>query len=183
MTVFDLWLPILLTGLATHIASTIAWTVMPHHEPEWNKLPEEDDLLDLLDTRGVPAGQYMFPYAHDGGEMNSEEYKAKAARCRGMLIVWSDSPHMGKAIGLTLAYFMLVAFLIGYLAATAFRPGVEDKLDLAAVTFTAGVLAHVLSPFPMVFWFPRKFAMDLVDGVVYAAITAGIFTWLWPSVA
>lgn len=183
MTVFDLWLPILLTGLATHIASTIAWMALPHHKPEWQKLSAEDELLGLLSDRQVPAGQYLFPWAHDGAEMNSPEYKTKVATCRGTLILWPSPPNMGKAIGLTLGFFMLTAFLIGYLAATAFRPGVEDKLDLAAVTFTAGVLVHVLGPFPNAFWFRRKVAMEMLDGVVYAAITAGLFTWLWPSVA
>lgn len=181
MTAFDLWLPILLAGVATHIASTIAWTVMPHHKPDWKKLPAEDDLLDLLDAKQVAAEQYLFPYCDDMKEMNTPEFKQKMeTRCRGMLILWPAPPNMGKAIGLTLAFFLLAAFLIGYLAVTAFGGPVEDKMDLFAVVFTAGLLVHCLGPFPHAFWFRRKVAMEIVDGVVYALITAGIFTWLWP---
>ncbi len=184
MTVFDLWLPILLAGLATHIASTIAWTVLPHHKPEWNPLPQpdEDDLLDFLDDKQVAVGQYIFPYCHDQKQMASPAYQEKVkTRCRGMLVLWPTPPNMGKQILLTLAYFFVAAFLIGYIASIAFPPGENDKLDVFALVFTAGLLCHALSPFPAVFWFRKHFAMDVLDGVVYALVTAAVFTWLWPA--
>ena len=74
MTVYDLWLPILLTGLATHLLSTLAWTVLPHHKPEWNQFPGEDDFQDLVQSQQVPPGQYMVPYCNDAKEMASESF-------------------------------------------------------------------------------------------------------------
>ena len=74
MSVYDLWLPILLAGLATHILSTIAWMALPHHKPEWNPLTAEDELIDLLDTKQIPADQYMFPFARDPAAMKDEAY-------------------------------------------------------------------------------------------------------------
>lgn len=181
MTVFDLWLPILLAGLATHIASTIAWTVLPHHKPEWKPLPAEDDLLDLLDAKQVTAAQYLFPYCDDQKQMASAEYKEKVlTRCRGMLILWPTPPNMAMQILKTLAYFLVAAFLIGYIASIAFPAGETDKADIFALVFTAGLLCYALSPFPAVFWFRQYFAMNIVDGVVYALLTAALFTWLWP---
>ena len=44
MRVFDLTLPVLLSGLATHILSTLAWMVLPHHKPEWKVLAVQDEL-------------------------------------------------------------------------------------------------------------------------------------------
>lgn len=183
MSVFELWLPILLAGVATHIASTIAWTVMPHHKPEWNKLPGdvEDGLLDFIDSKNVPAEQYLFPYADDPKEMSTPEFKAKEGRCRGMLVLWPNPTNMGKAIGLTLAFFMVAAFLVGYVASIAFGAGESDKLEIFALVFTTALLCHAAGPFPGVFWFRKYFAMEVLDGVVYALITAGIFTMLWPA--
>ena len=181
MTVFDLWLPIVLAGIATHVASTIAWTVLPHHKPEWNKLPAEDELLDLLDEKQVAAEQYLFPYCEDHKEMSSPEFKEKMnTRCRGMLVLWPDPPNMGKAIGLTLAFFLVAACLIGYLASIAFEPG-ANRMDVFRLVFMAGLLCHAAGPFPGVFWFRKYFAMEVLDGVVYALITAGLFAWLWPG--
>ena len=34
MTVYQLWLPIVATGVATRVWSTLAWTILPHHKPE-----------------------------------------------------------------------------------------------------------------------------------------------------
>lgn len=182
MTVFDLWLPILLAGIATHVASTLAWMVLPHHKPEWKKLPAEDELLDFLDTHQAPAGQYMFPFCEDSKQMSSPEFKEKlAGRCKGTLILWATPLNMGQAIGLTLGYFLLTAFLIGYIASIAFAPGEADKLDIFALVFTAGLLCHALGPFPAAFWFRQKSAMIVVDGVVFALIAAAIFTLLWPA--
>ena len=181
MTVWELWLPILLVGLATHIASTIAWTVLPHHKPEWNKLPAEDPLLDFLDQHQVKANQYLFPYAHDNKEMATPEYKEKMeTRCRGMLVLWPTPPNMGKAIGLTLAFFFVAAFVIGYLASRAIELGARF-MDVFQIVFVAGLLCHCAGPFPGVFWFRKYFAMEVLDGAVYALITALIFAALWPG--
>jgi len=181
MTAWDLWLPILLAGLATHIASTIAWTLLPHHKPEWNKLPAEEGLLDFLDQNSVAASQYLFPFCDDPKLMSEPEFKQKMeTRCRGMLILWPKPPNMGKAIGLTLAFFLVAAFAIGYLASIAFAPG-ASMMEIFRLVFMAGLLCHVAGPFPGVFWFRKYVAMEMLDGLVYALITAGIFAGLWPA--
>jgi len=47
---------------------------------------------------------------------------------------------------------------------------------------TAGLRAHVAAKFPHVFWFRRKIAMDVVDGIVYAIATGIVFGLLWPKI-
>jgi len=181
MSVFELWLPIVMSGIATHLASTLAWTVLPHHKPEWQKLPAEDGLRDLLDQRQIAAGQYLFPHAHGAEQMASPEYKEKlATRCRGMLVLWATPPNMGRAIALTFAYFLVVAFATGYIASVAFAPAAA-RIDVFRLVFTVGLLCHAASPFPAVFWFRQRWAMNVLDGVAYAVITAGLFAWLWPG--
>jgi hypothetical protein len=178
MNVYDLWLPIVLTGLATHILSTLAWTVLPHHRPEWQKHAKEDELLELL--RSSPAGQFIFPYAASGEEMKSEAYKSKMGKCQGMLVLWATPISMGKAIGLTLLSFLVIAFVIGYVASIALPRGTEFMRVVQLVT-TVGLLAHVAARFPNVFWFRRKSAMEVLDGVVFAIVTGLIFASLWPK--
>ncbi len=181
MSVWSLWLPILCSGLATHIASTLAWVVLPHHKPEWTKLPDEDGLLDWLNSRSTPAGQYIFPFhlGEDGKPSAEQEQKARDG-CRGMLVLWPEPPNMGVNIGLTLAFFMVAAFTIGYLASLALAPG-ASFMDVLQLVGTAGLLTHCAAKFPNVFWFRRKVAMDLVDGVAYALITGVIFAVMWPG--
>lgn len=180
MTVFELWKPILATGIATHVWSTLAWTALPHHKPEWTRVPAEDELQELIVHKQVPPGQYMFPFAEGGKDAATEEFQQKNAKCRGMLIVWADSLSMGKAIVQTLCWFILVAFTIGYLASLALVPGAPFGKVVQFVA-TAGLLAHVAAHFPHVFWFRRKMAMEVLDGVVQATLTGLIFAWLWPT--
>lgn len=178
MSVYELWLPIVATGLATHILSTLAWTVLPHHRPEWQKLPNEDEFHGSLAGK-VPAGQYVFPFAQDNQTVKSEAYQRKAGSCSGMLIIWPSPTNMAKAIGLTFTSFLIVAFVIGYLASLGLARGAEFLKVLQFVS-TAGLLAHLSAKFPFVFWFRRKIAMDVLDGAVYALATGLIFAALWP---
>ena len=116
MSVFDLTIPILVSGLATHILSTLAWMVLPHHKPEWRVLPVQDELQDWLTEKGVEPHQYIFPHTTDPAEMKSEAFKQKTAKCRGMLVLWPSPANMGVNIAMTLAFFFVAAFVIGYLA-------------------------------------------------------------------
>ncbi len=179
MSITELWLPIVLSGLATHILSTLAWTALPHHKPEWQKLPVEDELFDLLTQRQTAPGQYIFPFMRNPEVTKTDEFRQKSGKCSGMLVVWPNPIHMGKSIGLTFVTFMIIAFVIGYLASIGLPAGAGFTRVLQFVT-TAGLLAHVSAKFPFVFWFPRRIAMDVLDGVVFAVATGLIFAWLWP---
>ena len=179
MNVYELWIPILLAGLVTHILSTLFWTVMPHHKPEWKALPNEDDFYRLSSGK-MPPGQYMFPYPANAEACKSEEHKAKTNKGTGMLVIWSGPLNMGKAIGLTLVSFMVIAFVIGYLASISLSKGADFMIVFRFVT-TAGLLAHIAARFPNIFWFRKKIAMDIVDGIAYAVATGLIFAWLWPK--
>ena len=179
MSVIELWIPIVLAGLATHILRTIFWTAMPHHKPEWQSLPNEDDFFRMQAGK-IPAGQYIFPFARDPEVCKSEEYKSKIGKCTGMLIIWPSPTSMGKAIGLTLVTFMVISFVVGYLASLGVTKGADFMTVFRFVT-TAGLLAHISAKFPFVFWFRRKIAMDVLDGIAFALATGLIYAWLWPK--
>ncbi len=180
MGIEQLWLPILLSGLATHIYSTLAWMLLPHHKPEWNRLPVEQELLELLNRHQVPPNQYMFPFAANGNEAGTPEFKTRQA-CSGMLIRWATPLNMGAAIGKTLAFFMVAAACIGYLAGLAIPTPSADAAHVFRVVGTTGILTHCFAHFPHVFWFRRRIAMEVLDGIIFAMITAGIFAALWPT--
>lgn len=180
MSLSDLWLPILLAGLATHILSTLFWMVFPHHKPEWKRVPVEDDLMDFLQQRQVPADQYMFPFASSGREAGSEQFKAKQAKCRGMLVLWERPLEMGPAIVKTLLFFLFASFSIGYVATLSLPAGADFARVFRFVT-TVGLLTHVYAKFPNVFWFRMRVATHVMDGIAYAIATGLIFAALWPA--
>ena len=175
MGIVELWLPILAAGLATHLLSTIAWTVMPHHKPEWKPIVLEGDLASSLRLT-TPGEQYLL---NEPGGDGSEGMDP--ARCKGMLLLWKHKPSMGKNIGMTLAYFFFCAITIGYLADIAFPAGSETApLDVFRFAATIALLTHAVGGLPSIIWFRRKFWMDFLDGVAYAAATGAAFALLWP---
>lgn len=180
MSVFDLWLPILLAGIVTHVMSFVAWTVLPHHKPEWRGLGDEGEFQEWLTSHNVAPGQYVFPFARDMKEASGEEFREREGKCRGVLALYERPVNMGAAIGRTLAFFFVAAFVIGYLASLGLPRG-ASFLDVFQFVTTAGVLAHCFAKFPHVFWFPQRVAMSLVDGVAYALATGLIFALLWPA--
>ena len=154
--------------------------VLPHHKPEWTRLPVEDELQDLIQKQGVPCGQYMIPHAAGGQEAATPEFQQKQQKCRGMLVLWSGPMNMPRAIGSTLAFYFAAAFTIAYLSSLALAPGAAFGKVIQFVT-TAALLTHCAAHFPHVFWFQRKIAMELLDGIVIATITGLIFASLWPA--
>ena len=74
---------------------------------------------------------------------------------------------------------------MGYLGTLTFEPNEDVSFREAfRVTGTAGIMAYVLGMFPHAIWFGRSgrnVLMDLIDGVVYGAITGLIFGLLWPT--
>ena len=59
---WDLWLPIVVSGVALFFASWAAWMVLPHHKGDWKGLPNEQAVMDTLKNSGVQPGQYNFPH-------------------------------------------------------------------------------------------------------------------------
>ena len=96
------------------------------------------------------------------------------------MTVWEKPPNMGVAIGQTIVFFFIAAFLIGYLASLALTPGAEFMKVFQFAT-TAGLIAHCAGIFPGVFWFKHKVSMDLVDKLAYAVVTGLVFAQFWPA--
>jgi hypothetical protein len=45
------------------------------------------------------------------------------------------------------------------------------------------MMAYILASVPESIWFGRpwrNFGMQVIDGIAYGLVTAGIFGWLWP---
>jgi hypothetical protein len=182
-SVWSLWLPIIVSGVALFFASWAAWMLLPHHKSEWRGLPNEDAFLNSLRGGGVPSGQYMFPYACKPEDWKREEFQNRVkSGPNGTLTIWKKPPNMGINMACTLAFFTIANFVIAYLAGIAVDPG-ESFMQVFRFVGTAGILTYGTANILNGIWFGRKMVADIVDGVVYGLITGAIFALLWPGVA
>ena len=142
-----LWLPILLAGVAGFIASSIAWTVMPHHKPDWNKFDGEDEVMDVIRSKNIKPGQYMFPYCEPADFKDEAVKKRYFDGPNGIITVWPGPGKMGRNMGLTLLFFLVASVFIGYVTML----GTDDTstyLDVFQISGAAAMLAYCFAFIP-----------------------------------
>ncbi|MFU8830304.1 MAG: hypothetical protein ACNA8P_12845, partial [Phycisphaerales bacterium] len=111
----ELWLPILLSSVLCFILSSLAWTVLPHHDKDYKAVPDHDALAAKLSELGLQPGVYMFPMADTKQAMRTPEFQQVYAKGPwGTLTLWPAKASMGRNLVLTFIYFLIVSLLIGY---------------------------------------------------------------------
>lgn len=187
VTLTELWLPILLSGVAVFFVSFLMWMVMPHHKGDWKKLPDEDALMDALRTQGAKGGtQYAFPHCASGASMKDPVWMAKFERGpKGFLIMRPDGPlSMGRSLVTSFLFNVVTAALVAYVATMAIPAGAE-KAFVFRFVMTVAFLANSMGLVWGAIWFDRSWGStlrEMFDGAVYAAATAAVFVFFWPGV-
>ena len=184
-----LWLPILLSAAAVWIVSTIFGMPFLHHKNDFIGLSDEDGFMDDLRKRGIKPGNYLFPDFRAREAMESEKVKkALSEGPVGHLSVWKTPLTMGDKMAATFIVNLVVSTLIAYLTRVALPPipGATPSPSFAKVfqfATAAGILAYCFSSIPNALWwgsYKRTIVANVIDGIIYGAITGAIFAWRWP---
>ena len=180
----ELWLPVLVSAVVVFIASSLIHMVLKWHNPDYRKLPNEDAVQAALNAEKPAPGQYVLPHCMDPKDMGKPEM-AQRFTDGPVALVWLKAPGM-PAMGGTLAawfvYALVVAFFVAYLAA-AFLPAGTHYLRVFRLVGTATFLAYAAGGVPSSIWMGKPWAVtfkEILDGLIYALLSAGVFGWLWP---
>lgn len=176
----SLWMPIVIGAVALFFASFLSWMVVQLHKDDWKKVLQEDDLMDAVRKCDLPVGSYMFPGCANAGEMKSEAYAKKweAGPC-GIMTIY-PKVNMGRNLGLTFVYFLVINFCLAYLATLALKPG-ADFLAVFRFVTTAGILTFLAAIVQHAIWFHNRIVGHIIESLVYAAISGAIFAVMWPK--
>jgi hypothetical protein len=179
-----LLVPTVVAAIAVFIASSIINAVLPWHKTDFKRLPDEDGVRRALTPMAIPPGDYMVPRVMDRAELKSPEYLAKVNAGPVMsMTVWPNGPiNMGKSLGLWFVYCLFVSALCGCIAHAAVGRQ-ADLHDVFHFTAISAFMCYAVGLWQSSIWYGRPWSTTLkstVDGVIYAAITGGIFIWLWP---
>lgn len=185
----ELWLPILLSGVAVWFAAALAWMALPHHKGDFKQLPNEDSVMGAIRNLSIAPGMYFFPHMRDCNKAKMDPVaKAKFEQGpHGMLQIWPPDAFgkMGRNMILSFIFYIIVGVFIAYLASMAMGRNTEP-MQVFRFVGTAGVMAYTLAGIPNQIWFgtpTRNIIACLIDGIAFGLITGGIFAWLWPSAA
>jgi hypothetical protein len=179
----SLWLPILLSAVLVFIASAVLHMVLRYHNTDFAKLPSEDAVMDVL--RGAAPGEYMAPHSTGPEGMKDPVFIEKMTRgpIAIVTVLPSGPPNMGKPLSQWFVYTVVVSTLAAYVAGRALGPGVE-YMQVFRFAGTAAFLGYAVGLAQSSIWFGRRWsttAKSMLDGLVYALLTAGVFGWLWPE--
>ena len=185
VSIISLWLPILLSSVVVFLISFLMHMVIKHHNSDFKKIPDEDHIMDELRKANVPAGDYVFPYAKDEKERNSQEYKDKFNKGPVAIITVypSGQNSMGSSLILWFIYSLIVGIFAAYIAGHALPPGAH-YLSVFRFAGATAFVGYTLELFHDSIWFKRNWATTfkyMFDGLVYALFTGGVFGWLWPA--
>jgi hypothetical protein len=127
----------------------------------------------------------MIPHADTMKESQTEEYMAKAKQGPvALLTVWKNEP---PTLGTSLAQWFVFCILVGinaaYISSAALEAGAY-YLDVFRFAGTTAFLAYCFGLIQNSIWNKKSWRAtiySLIDGLIYALLTAGVFGWLWPA--
>lgn len=178
----SLWLPIVVASVIVFFASALAWMVLPHHRTDWSKLPDEAGVRATV--RGLAPGEYSFPHAATSDDWKSKEWIEKATEGPNgfLVVVPTGPPKMGKSLAQWFVHCLVVSLFVAYVTGHALGAG-TDYLKVFQIAGTVAFLAYSAAHVPGAIWMGHRWSRalkDVVDGLVYGLLTAGVFGWLWP---
>jgi hypothetical protein len=178
-----LWLPILLAAVVVFVASSIMHMVLPYHKSDYTRLPDEEKVLSALRGAGLKRGLYMFPFCTHQEMKNPEVIEKYKQGPVGFLTVFPPGPvQLPKFLAQWFVYCLIVSFFAAYLAGHTVAPG-TPYLGVFRVVGTAAFLAYGIGQLSNGIWKGQMWGMtikEVIDGLVYGLLTAGVFGWLWP---
>lgn len=183
--VLSLWIPILLAAVIVFVASSIIHLVLPYHRKDFDKLPQENEVMAALRAFNIPPGDYAIPCPANHQEMKTPEFveKLNAGPVAMMTVMPSGPPAMGKSLAQWFVYCVIVGIFAAYIGGRALGPGV-DYLAVFRFTGATAFAGYALALLQHSIWYRRAWSVTLksvFDGFIYALLTAGTFGWLWPN--
>jgi hypothetical protein len=178
-----LWLPIVLSAVIVFVASFIMHMVLSYHRNDYSQLPDEDKFVAGVRPSNLKRGLYVFPYCLPK-DMKSpamiERYKQGPVGF--LMILPNGPPAMPKFLAQWFGFLLLVSFFVAYLAGHTVAEGAR-YLAVFRIAGTAAFMAYGMGNFVNGIWRGQTWSTvfkEVIDGLVYGLLTAGVFGWLWP---
>lgn len=179
----QLWLPILLSAVLVFIASSVVHMLLQWHKSDYKGFANEDEVRAALGKHTAP-GMYLVPYCADMKQMGSPEMQAKfnEGPVVKVLLRAGSVPSMGKPLAQWFVFCLLVSLFCACIGGHSLALGTVYMNVFCLIGMTA-FMGYGFYTIPHGIWWGQPWGAvfkDLLDGLIYALVTAGTFGWLWP---
>jgi hypothetical protein len=185
VTLAQLWLPIVLSAVFVFIASSILHMVLKFwHTPDYRGFSNEAEVGAAMRSGNAAPGMYMIPYC------TPEAMKDPATQARfqqgpvGMIYLRRPAMmNMGAFLGQWFVFCLVVSLLAAFLGVHTMGVATPYRHVFGVVGLST-FMAYALGTVPNAIWWGHPWSSQfkhVVDGAIYAGITAGTFGWLWPQ--
>ena len=182
--VTSLAVPILLSAVLVFVVSSLIHMLTPWHKGDIHGVTGETDAMAALRALKIPAGDYVMPWAGSRQAMSTPEFKARFAA--GPVVYMTVLPpgemSMTGSLAQWFLYSVLVSIFAGYLAGAALPLG-APYLEVFRFAGTTAFAGYSLALMQNSIWWKRNWGAtgrSMIDGLLFACLTAGVFGWLWP---
>lgn len=183
--VTSLWMPIVVSAVIVFVASSVIHMVLTYHRSDVKKVPKEDEVMAALRPFHLGPGDYVMPHAGSAAAMKDPVFVEK--RNKGpvafMTVMPSGPVSMGTSLVQWFLFSLVVSAVSGYIAFHGVGGSGAPYRSVFRFVGASAFLAYGIGQLPASIWYKRNWAMTIkgvVDGLVYALLTAGTFGWLWP---
>ena len=184
ITIASLWLPILLSAVIVFIASTVIHMGPFWHRGDFPSMPRESEVLNALRPFAIPPGDYFIPRAGNMEEMRTREFKDKLNQ--GPVAVITVMPNgmmsMRRNLLQWFVFLIVVSIFCAYIAGRTLAAG-TPYLRVFQIVGATAFIGYALALCELSIWYRRSWSLTAkaaLDGLIYGALTAGTFGWLWP---
>ena len=180
-----LWMPILLSAVATFVASSLVHMVLKYHDTDFSPAPDEPAARKAIGALNLTPGDYCIPRPSSAAEMKDPTYIAKLTEGPRviMTVLPNGAPGMGPMLGQWFVFSVVVSLFAAYIASRTLAAG-TPYLTVFRLTGTVAFCGYALGQWPAAIWYGRSrsaTAKGTFDGLLYALLTAGVFGWCWPQ--
>ena len=185
ISLVQLWLPMLLSAVFVFFASSILNMILRFwHASDYRGFSNEDEVGAAI-RKGNPApGLYMLPYCTPDAMKKPETQEKFKRGPVGMLALRQPGAmNMGANLGQWFGFCVLVSLFCALLSVHVLPVGAPFKHVFHLIGLAAG-LGYAFGSIPNVIWWGHPWGgaiKHVIDGVIYALITAATFAWLWPA--
>lgn len=180
----NLWLPIIVSAVIVFIASSVLHMVLKYHNADYMGLSNEDAVRAAVNAGRAAPGQYTIPYCANPKELSSPEKVQKLTEGPvGILTLRPTGPvQMGGFLGTWFIFLLVISYFTAYVLSRTIPLG-APYLAVFRIAGTVAWMGYAGAEITNSVWRSQPWSVttkNVIDGLIYGLLTAGVFGWLWP---